>query len=748
MANIRPLQFGFGKRLPLMLQTEASECGLACVTMIASYHGHLTDLCEMRKRFAISLKGATLEQIIAITDELGMVSRALRLDLEELDQLQVPCILHWDLNHFVVLKGVSGNIVHLHDPAIGEVKLTLAQVSDHFTGVALEMTPGIHFQRKAAPPPIRLGQLVGNVVGLKRGLFQLFALAIALEGLSIVLPIITQWITDEAIVGGDNDLLTLLGIGLVAIGTSMAVIGAVRAWIGLYISTHFNLQWMSNVMGHLLRLPVDYFEKRHLGDIVSRFGAVRAIEHGLTSAVVDAALDGLLAVGTLAMMLIYCPSLAGITLATVLLYAGMRWARYSSIKMAQTGLIAKSAKEQTYFLETIRGARSIKLYNRESERRAAWLNLWVDATNAGLAFAKLNLFFGTSWSFLATIERAMVLWLGAKAVLHRELSLGMLFAFLAYKEQFAGRINMLIDRFIDFKMLSVQTERLADIVLHTPEEQFGYRKHEIPDNLTLAMERVSFRYSTDDAYVLNNATLVVKPGECLAIVGASGCGKTTCLKLLLGILQPSAGKIKIGGVDGVSLKQLGMRQYRSLIATVLQDDQLFAGSLLDNICFLDQKPDEAWMEECARAARIHDEIVAMPMGYHTLVGDMGTVLSGGQKQRILLARALYARPKILFLDEATSHLDVENEAQIGEAIAALDITRIMIAHRPQTIAIADRVVKLEGGKFVAVARDAYASEAANEASNVLDFPILFAQPKGDEVMPALIDHSVRVIGKP
>jgi len=722
---INQLNFGLGNRLPAILQTEAAECGLACIAMILCFFGHNTDLTELRKRFPISLKGATLEQLISITDQLSLNSRALRLDLEELNQLQVPAILHWDLNHFVVLKAIKGKSVYLHDPGIGEVKLSLVQVSEHFTGIALELSPGIAFQRKKAPLPVQIGNLVGRVVGLKRGLLQLLILALTLEGLALLMPMITQWITDEAIVSGDEDLLALLGLGLIAIGISMAIISAVRSWIGLYISTNFNTQWMSNVMGHLLKLPVDYFERRHLGDIVSRFGAVRAIEHGLTNAAVDAALDGLLAIGTLAMMLVYSPQLAAITICAVALYGGMRWARYGGMKMAQTGVIAKSAKEQTYFLETIRGARSVKLNNKENERRAAWMNLLVQSTNAGLTLSKLNLLFTTSWSFLSTFERAGVLWFGAHAVIHRDMSLGMLLAFLGYKEQFSGRINTLIDRLIDFRMLSVQTERLADIVLTKPEESFGHRKHDLPDDLTLSLERVSYRYSTEDPYLLDRATLVVKPGECIAIIGPSGCGKTTCMKLLLGILQPSSGKIKLGGINGVSLNQLGMRKYRNLIATVMQDDQLFAGSLLDNICFLEAKPDEAWMQECAKVAGIHDEIFAMPMGYHTLVGDMGTILSGGQKQRVLLARALYRRPKVLFLDEATSHLDVENETRIGEAIAALDITRIMIAHRPQTIAIADRVLALEKGKFVEVSRkNDWPITARGHSNKVSTFPTL------------------------
>ena len=720
MNFVNELKLGFGKRLPLILQTESSECGLACIAMIVSYHGYQTDLSELRKRFLISLKGATLAQIVNVTDKLGMISRPLRLDIKHLSQLQVPTLLHWDMNHFVVLKAIRGDSVYIHDPAAGSLKFTLEQVSEHFTGVALELTPGLDFQRKKAPLPIGIGQLIGHIVGLKRGLLQTLSLALALEAFSLLFPIVNQWITDEAIGGGDRNLLSMLVLGLIVVGISSAIISAVRSWIGIYISTHFNMQWMSNIMGHLLKLPVDYFERRHLGDIVSRFGAVRAIEQGLTSAAIDTAMDGLLAVGTLIMMLVYSPALTMVTLGAVTIYGVVRWTRYASLRLASVNMITKQAKEQTYFLETIRGARSIKLLSRESERRAAWLNLWVDATNANLSTQKLTLLFNTSWSFLSTFERAGIFWLGAGAVIDHRFSLGMLFAFLTYKEQFSSRVNQLIDRVVNFKMLGIQAERLADIVLTEPEEKHTYRKHDLPDDLTMSFEKVSYRYSADEPYLLDQANLSIKPGQCVAIVGPSGCGKTTCLKLMLGILQPKQGKIRIGGL---TLQQIGLSAYRSLIATVMQDDQLFAGSLYDNICFLDDKPDEDWMHECAKTAHIHKEIVAMPMGYHTLVGDMGTVLSGGQKQRVLLARALYRRPKILFLDEATSHLDLENESNIGEAIAALDITRIMIAHRPQTIAIADRVLRMEKGKFV---EPVVSDKIALAASRLRE-----ARPRGD-----------------
>jgi len=693
----KELQLGFRKRVPLVLQTEGSECGLACLSMIAAFHGHEADLASLRKRFMISLKGVTLERIVAVADQIGLISRPLRIEMQHLPKLQTPALLHWNLNHYVVLKSVRGKHVYINDPGLGELKLTLHQVSEQFTGIALELTPGFNFQRKKPRPPVELHKLIGNITGLKRGLLQTLILALALEILTLAFPLVTQWITDDAIVTNDRELLATLGIGMVALGVSTTAITAARTWIGMYISTNFNLQWMSNVMGHLLRLPVEYFERRHLGDIVSRFEAVRAIEHRLTSAIVDAFLDGLLAIGTLIMMFLYSVKLSSISLLASLLYGLLRWVRYGSLQTASSGSIAKQAKEQTYFLETIRGVRSIKLYGKESQRRSAWLNLWVNSTNATLIIQKLNLLFSTGWSLLSTFERSIVLWAGALAVMDHELTLGMLFAFLTYKEQFSTKTNQLVDRFVDFKMLNVYGERLADIVLTKPEETHAFRRQEFPLELTLKFENISYRYAADENFILEDCDFTVNMGEFVAITGPSGCGKTTCLKLMLGILSPTSGAFKIGGL---TLAQLGLEDYRKIIATVLQDDQLFAGSIYDNICFLDDKPDDSWLLECAEAANIHSEICAMPMGYHTLIGDMGTVLSGGQKQRILLARALYRRPKILFLDEATSHLDIENEEKINRSILALKITRVIIAHRPQTIKSADRVVVLRDGKLV------------------------------------------------
>jgi len=694
MEIVPELRFGHAKRLPMFLQTEAAECGLASIGMVACFHGHRVDLAALRRRFTVSLKGSTLAFLMQVAGRLHLAPRPLRLELEELGQLRAPCILHWDLNHFVVLKSTDARGAVVHDPAFGVRRLTLAQVSKHFTGIALELTPTSEFRPVDDRRRVRLRDLLGPVTGLRRSLAQVFVLALALQAIAVVAPFYMQWAVDGAVVSADRDLLTVLGLGFLLLTLIQVVLAAVRSWVVVYLSTTLNLQWLANVFSHLLRLPVSYFEKRHLGDVVSRFGAVTTIQRTLTSSFVEALIDGVMASVTLAMMFVYSATLTAAAIAAVSLYALLRWAFYDPLKRATEEHIVHTAKQQSHFLETVRGVQSIKLFGRQEERRSRWLNLVVDAVNQDLVAQKLGLGFRSANGLVFGAERIAIVWLGALLVLDSAFSIGMLFAFMSYKDQFSARVAGLIDKAIDLRMLNLQGERLADIVLTPPERESTNAAPETID-ASLEVRELSFRYSDMEPFVLLNCSFVVEPGESVAVVGASGGGKTTLVKLMLGLLAPTDGKIFAGGLD---IQKLGIDRYRKLVGTVMQDDQLFAGSIADNICFFDPAPDQDAIEHFARLAAVHDDIAAMPMAYNTLIGDMGAALSGGQKQRILLARALYKRPRILFLDEATSALDVQKERAVNDAIRSLKLTRIIIAHRPETIASAERVIVLQAGK--------------------------------------------------
>jgi ATP-binding cassette subfamily B protein RaxB len=380
----------------------------------------------------------------------------------------------------------------------------------------------------------------------------------------------------------------------------------------------------------------------------------------------------------------------------VLLYALLRWAVYRPLREATAEQIVHAARQQTHFLETVRGVQGVRLFGRGEERRMGWMNVLAEQFNADVRAQRIGVVYQTANTLLFGIERVIIIWMAALAVLDRNFSVGMLFAFIAYKDQFSDRVAGLIDRLFELRMLRLHGERVADIVLTEAEEEFAVDEIDVERlSADIEIKGLSFRYSSVEPFVLQGIDLKIRAGECVAISGVSGCGKTTLVKLLLGLQQPTEGEVCVGGVP---LRKLGPGNYRRMIGTVMQEDMLFRGSIADNICFFDPAPDRERIEQCAKLAAIHAEIAASPMGYNTLVGDIGTTLSGGQKQRVLLARALYKRPKILVLDEATSHLDVLNERAVNEAIKDMKLTRIIVAHRPETIAMASRVVVLERGK--------------------------------------------------
>jgi len=692
------LRFWSSPRVPSILQTEATECGLACLAMVAGHWGYRIDLASMRRRFSVSLKGATLKSLIAMAQAMSLQARPLRLDLDSLPKLKLPCILHWNMNHFVVLTEVDRNGAVIHDPAVGIRRLAMEELSKHFTGVALELTPSSQFRKTEETVRFSLLGLMGRVVGLKRGLIQLVLIGVAMQVCSLVAPFYLQWVVDEALVAADHSLITVLGVGFLLLVVIQTVMAAFRSWVTTVLATNLNFQWFGNAFSHLMKLPLPYFEKRHLGDIVSRFGSIQTIQRSLTTQFVDGVIDGLLVVGTLIVMALYSVQLTFVAIGAIGLYALLRLSIFKLLREATSEQIIHAAKQQSHFMESARGVQSIRLFDRSEERRIGWMNTLADQFNADLRISKLSISYQTANSFLFGAERVIVIWLAALAVLDGRFSVGMLFAYLSYKDQFTQRLASLIDKLFEFRMLRLHGERVADIVLTEPESDL----HDVEiDADTIApsieLRNVTFSYADGEPEILRGLNLKIPAGQCLAIAGASGCGKTTLVKLLLGLIEPTEGEILIGGIK---LKSLGLANYRQLMGTVMQDDHLFAGSVGDNISFFDPAPAQERIESSAQLAAIHDEVLAMPMGYDTLVGDIGSGLSGGQKQRILLARALYKAPKMLCLDEATSHLDIWNEQLVNAAIKGIQLTRVIVAHRPETIAMAQRVVVLERGQIV------------------------------------------------
>jgi ATP-binding cassette subfamily B protein RaxB len=672
-----------------------------CIADIAAHHGKHGVLAELRRRRCIGRRGLTARDLLEIAADVSLVGRALRVDLDGLSQLQLPCILHWDLNHFVVLRKVHRRGLTVLDPAIGVRKLSLADASPHFTGVVLELSPSSEFAPRRPGRRISLSMLTGRVTGLGRSLLQILLVATVLEGFALVAPLYQQMVIDDAMASADLGLLTVLALGFGLLLIAQTLIGLVRSWMVISLSQTLSLQWASNVFTHLLKLPVDFFERRQMGDITSRFSAVQAIQKTLTTAAIEAVLDGVMALTALVMMLVYAPSLTAITIAAVATYGALRWAAYSPLRNASAERLMAAARENGHFLETLRAITPVKLFGSEQARRARWQNLMVEVQNRDVRVAKLATLFSSASTFVFGLEQIAVLWLGAKLAMGNAgvgspFTVGMLFAFVGFRTQFTTRFAALINQAVELKMLGMHAERLADICLEPPEID-SVPLHDLAHlEPSIELRGISFRYSEAEPWILKDANLRVEAGESIAVVGPSGAGKTTLLKLALGLLKPTEGEVLFGGQR---IQHVGLRNFRRQIGTVMQEDALLTGSLAENISFFDAEPDPRRIQACAQMAQLHDDISRMPMGYETLVGDLGSGLSGGQKQRLLLARALYRQPRVLALDEATSHLDVTNERAVTAAISHMRLTRLIIAHRPETIAGAQRVVQLTGGRL-------------------------------------------------
>jgi ATP-binding cassette, subfamily B, bacterial CvaB/MchF/RaxB len=679
-------------RLPIVQQGEAAECGLACLAMVASYHGNRIDLNTLRRRHPISLNGVTLRGLIQVATHLQLACRPLRIEMEHLPQLRLPAILHWDMAHFVVLKAVSKKGICIHDPALGERSLSSAEASKHLTGVALELSPTSTFVAADERQTLPFSVFWRDLRGSGHALLQVIALSVALQIFVLAAPFYMQVTIDEVIARGDTDLLVVLALGFGLLMLVRAGTAAVRSLVLLVLQNVLHFQLGARLFHHLIRLPMSFFEKRHIGDILSRFTSLQPIRNLLAEGMIVAFIDGIMAVLTLAMIFIYSPILSLVALAALTLYAAIRLVLYKVLWHRTEATIRAGAQENSTFIETVRAIQSVKLFNRESEREGQWLNRYADVVSANVRLGRTKIAFTTVNDLIFGLETIVSVYIAAVLVLSNHLTVGMIFAFMAYKQHFTEKTVALIEKALEFRILGLHLERLSDIAL-TPLEK-GHDKPlsylQAPQG-KIELRNVSFRYAESEPFVLEDINLVIEPGEFVTIMGPSGGGKTTLLKVMLGLLEPTHGEVL---ADDVPLGIIGARAYRENVAAVMQDDQLLSGSIADNICFFDSDYDAEKVVRCAQLAGIHGEIMSMPMTYNSLVGDMGSSLSGGQKQRVLLARALYRAPAVLFLDEGTAHLDVENERFINASLRQLQITRVSVAHRPDMAAGADRIITL------------------------------------------------------
>lgn len=692
MPFVAALKFKRSAKLPIILQDEMAECGHACIAMISHYHGQMLSLADLRKQHPPSPQGATLRHIHDVFLQLGFTTRALRLSLTDLKYLKTPALLHWNMNHFVVLKKIHKNKAVIHDPAIGVRHCDLATLNQSFTGVALEIEPPTTLINQAPSTSLRLSDLAVLIPDRYRHLSLLLLLSCLIESLALLNPFFIQYATDQAI--NTRTLSNVYGVacGFTLLMVLHALTDYIRSQLILYITTHFKVNLSTGVFKHLLSLPISFFETRQLGDVQAKFQSIEHIQTKISTDFVNTVLDGLLLIITFVVMFIYSKPLTGVVLGMLSMVLFGRYVSYQALKNHTSTSIYLHAKIASFFLETLRVIIPLKLFLKENMRFETWHNRYIDALNADILITKQNIVYRIANQLLLQIEQIIIVCLGIRMVLNNQLTLGMLIAFLAFRNQFVNKASSFVQQLFDYRLLSIQLSRLSDIVLHDSEKNH-HQQTLLPQQISgqLTVEKITFQYHPQAKTILKEVSFQVAAGERVAIIGPSGCGKTTLLKIIMGLLQPTEGQILI---DDMPLTNINTHCYRTLIAAVMQDDHLLNGSILENITFFNEHIDMPSVYDVAKIAHIHETIIRLPMGYETPLGEMGTTLSGGQKQRLLLARALYKKPKILLMDEATNHLDTTHEHLINQALASLNITQILVAHRPETIRMANRTITL------------------------------------------------------
>jgi ATP-binding cassette, subfamily B, bacterial CvaB/MchF/RaxB len=704
MTNTPHLTPSGTRRMPLLRQTEAAECGLASLAMVAAAYGLEYDLATLRAKFPISIKGMTATAILEVAAGLGLGGRGVRCEPADLKDLKLPAILHWDLNHFVVLKKARGGGVTLHDPALGLRKLTLAEVGKHFTGIAIELAPTPTFQPKRQRNPVKLESLVKFTPVITGGLVKALILSLVIEVLVLAGPFYSQLVIDSAILKGDRQLLFVLAVGFGLAAVFEVVSGAIRNLVFQMVGNALSFDMRAALFHHLMRLPLDWFQKRHVGDIQSRFQSAERIQQLITSGAIAVLLDGVLGIATAILMFVYAPNLALLVFGAVAAFTAFRFLTLDLQRRTAADQIINDAKEESRFLESVRAIQTLKIMGAEGRREEVWRNLASDTLNSGIRAGNLQIGFdGVNQIIMRGLDVVLV-FVAASMVLDGEMTIGVMMAFMAYKGMFANRAIAFVNQVIALRLMDLQLERIADIALSPREEGIDAPARTAPGDArrlegAVELRNVVHRYAVGEPDILSGASMRIAPGSFIAIAGPSGAGKSTLVKVMLGLLKPAYGEVLY---DGRPIAHWGLRWVRGQLGVVMQDDALLAGSIAENVAGFDDALDMERVREACGLAQIHGEIERMPMGYHTLVGDLGGALSGGQKARVMIARALYRRPSILVMDEGTAHLDVASEVALNSALSTLSITRIVVAHRPQTLAAAEQVWVLEKGRLFEV----------------------------------------------
>ena len=682
--------------LPMIFQAEANECGLACLAMVVSYFGRATDIRSLREASNLPAFGASLKHLTRAAAAASLKTRSLKLELGDIERLSTPAILHWDLDHFVVLKKCRGGKVVIHDPAVGVRKYPLGELDGHFTGIAVEFSSSGSAIGAEPARRLRLRDLVRFSHGTAKGMALILLLSLLVQVCSLLSPLYLQLVIDQGLARGDMDLVLVVALLFGLLMLARTALGHARSLVTMQFSIRLGFEMVSGLFEHLISLPLRFFERREMGDLVSRFSSVEKISALISQDMITVLVDGLLSILSLILLYLYSPLLATVCVGFVIAAMLLKLSSLPGEKLRRQETIVRAAKSESRLMENIRWASVIKNYAIEEQRGSDWQNHYVNSANAGYQLGTFQLWFGSSQGLLFGIEQILIIYIGASLISGGSLTIGQLMGFIFLKQHFSSSVLAMFPKLAELRLMQLDLERIADIALEPAEET--NRLTQLPRRAfggKLRGEQVGFGYSADERPVFEALDFQVEPGEMLVITGPSGCGKSTLLKLIAGLEQPGAGSLLY---DGGPLRKLGLSALRSATAAVLHSDGLLAGDIAFNINLEDEPYNHARLEDACRRACILDEILALPLGFNTRVGELGNSLSAGQVQRVLLARALYKRPKLLLLDESLACLSDTVARRILENIGELRIAVVLVTHNPALARLGTRLISLPGAR--------------------------------------------------
>ncbi|MEQ6125290.1 peptidase domain-containing ABC transporter [Pseudotenacibaculum sp. MALMAid0570] len=699
-------------KFPSYRQTEAKDCGPTCIKIIAKHYGKLINTQQLRDLSETTREGSSLMGLSDAVESVGFKSLGVKLSLEKLKEAPLPCILHWNKNHFVVLYKIKKNMFYVSDPAHGLITLTkeeflknwIGNNSDEKTedGIALLVEPTPKFYNKEFDKDEKFGFsfIFKYLFKYKKFIVQLVIGLLAGSLLQLIFPFLTQSVVDVGIKNQDINFVYLILIAQLFLYVGRALLEIIRSWILLHLSTRINISLISDFFIKLMKLPISYFDVRMTGDLLQRINDHKRIERILTTS----SLNILFSLFNLIIFSIvlgyYSLQIFGIFVLGSLLYFGWVLFFFKKRKELDYKRFSEVSQEQSKVIELINGMQEIKLHNAEKRMRWNWEYVQARLFKVATRSLALEQTQSVGSNFINELKNMLITILSAKLVIDGEITLGMMMAISYIVGQLNSPITQLISFMRDVQDAKISLDRLGEIHNMEDEEKPGDNKAtNIPKNAPIKIKNISFRYIGGLEPVLNNLTLEIPANKTTAIVGVSGSGKTTLMKLLLGFYKPDKGDI---AVQSFSLQNISQKVWRQECGVVMQEGYIFNDTIAKNIAVGEDYIDKEKLHHAIHVANISDYIEGLPLGYNTKIGNEGSGLSTGQKQRLLIARSVYKDPNYLFFDEATSALDANNEKVIMENLNTFfeNRTAVVIAHRLSTVKNAHQIVVLEKGKII------------------------------------------------